>query len=53
MIQNFSNILVDNSKFHLPDMICIAIQHIVLKDKVIQYFVLLEVNKFQREDRGK
>jgi methylthioribose-1-phosphate isomerase len=33
-------------------MICIALQHIVFKDKVIQYFVLLEVKRSQKERPG-
>jgi hypothetical protein len=50
MIQNISNNLVDYSKTYTQDMICIAIQHIVFKDKVIQYFVLLGVKDLKRKD---
>ena len=48
MIQNISNNPVDYSKYHTHHMTCIAIQHIVFKDKVIQYFVLLGVKRSQK-----
>jgi hypothetical protein len=53
MIQNISNILVDYSKNYCPYMICIVLQHIVFKDKVIQYFVLLELKDLKRKDPRK